>query len=222
MEKDYWLERWEQEEIGFHQSDINPYLCQYWKELHLSQGSEVFVPLCGKSRDMLWLREQGYMVLGVELSAIGIQTFFKENGFTPNYIHSEKFNRYEANSICILGGNFFDLDKKDLAKVSAVYDRASLVALPLDMRESYVSHLLGILPPASQILLVTFDYSQSEMSGPPFSVSVSEVDELYSEHAKICLVARLDVLERYPRFHERGVSKLQENIFLLTLHNKRM
>lgn len=222
MEKDYWLERWEQEEIGFHQSDINPYLCQYWKELHLSQGSEVFVPLCGKSRDMLWLREQGYMVLGVELSAIGIQTFFKENGFTPNYIHSEKFNRYEANSICILGGNFFDLDKKDLAKVSAVYDRASLVALPLDMRESYVRHLLGILPPASQILLVTFDYSQSEMSGPPFSVSVSEVDELYSEHAKICLVARLDVLERYPRFHERGVSKLQENIFLLTLHNKRM
>lgn len=222
MEKDYWLERWEQEEIGFHQSDINPYLCQYWKELHLSQGSEVFVPLCGKSRDMLWLREQGYMVLGVELSTIGIQTFFKENGFTPNYIHSEKFNRYEANSICILGGNFFDLDKKDLAKVSAVYDRASLVALPLDMRESYVSHLLGILPPASQILLVTFDYSQSEMSGPPFSVSVSEVDELYSEHAKIYLVARLDVLERYPRFHERGVSKLQENIFLLTLHNKRM
>lgn len=222
MEKDYWLERWEQEEIGFHQSDINPYLCQYWKELHLSQGSEVFVPLCGKSRDMLWLREQGYMVLGVELSTIGIQTFFKENGFTPNYIHSEKFNRYEANSICILGGNFFDLDKKDLAKVSAVYDRASLVALPLDMRESYVRHLLGILPPASQILLVTFDYSQSEMSGPPFSVSVSEVDELYSEHAKICLVARLDVLERYPRFHERGVSKLQENIFLLTLHNKRM
>ncbi len=222
MEKDYWLERWEQEEIGFHQSDINPYLCQYWKELHLSQGSEVFVPLCGKSRDMLWLREQGYMVLGVELSAIGIQTFFKENGFTPNYIHSEKFNRYEANSICILGGNFFDLDKKDLAKVSAVYDRASLVALPLDMRESYVSHLLGILPPASQILLVTFDYSQSEMSGPPFSVSVSEVDELYSEHAKIYLVARLDVLERYPCFHERGISKLQENIFLLTLHNKRM
>ncbi len=219
MKKDYWLERWEQEEIGFHQSDINPYLCQYWQELRLGQGSEVFVPLCGKSRDMLWLCKQGYLVLGVELSVIAIQAFFKESGHTPYYVGSEKFNRYEANGICILSGNFFDLGKQDLVKVSAVYDRASLVALPPDMRESYAHHLLSILPPATQVLLVTFDYSQSEMSGPPFAVSVGEVEKLYSEHAKICLVAQIDVLERYPRFQQRGMSQLQENIFLLTLNN---
>ena len=184
MEKDYWLERWEQEEIGFHQSDINPYLCRYWQELRLTQGSKVFVPLCGKSLD--------------------------------------KFNRYETNGICILGGNFFDLGQKDLANVSAVYDRASLIALPPDMRENYARHLIGILPPATQVLLITLDYSQPEMSGPPFAVSGGEVEELYSEHAKICLVAQLDVLEQYPRFQERGVSQLRENIFLLTLHNYRM
>jgi thiopurine S-methyltransferase len=87
------------------------------------------------------------------------------------------------------------------------------------MREDYARHLLNILPPATQVLLITFDYSQPEMLGPPFSVSGGEVEELYSEHAKICLVAQLDVLERYPRFQERGVSQLQENIFLLTLNN---
>ena len=83
MEIDYWLERWRQKEIGFHQSDINPYLCQYWKELDLSKGSKVFVPLCGKSQDILWLYEQGHNVLGVELSELAVEDFFKENKLFP-------------------------------------------------------------------------------------------------------------------------------------------
>ena len=218
MEKGYWLERWEQKETGFHQSNINPYLCQYWKELYLAQGDTVFVPLCGKSQDMFWLYTQGYKVLGVELSAIAIEDFFKENILISDYNCCKRFNRYETNRICILRGDFFDLDRKDLIKVSAVYDRASLIALPQDMRDSYVRHLLGILPPGTQILLVTLEYSQLEMQGPPFPVSVSEVEELFSEHSRICLLARLNVLDRYPRFYERGVSKLYENIFLLTLN----
>jgi thiopurine S-methyltransferase len=168
---------------------------------------------------MLWLYKQGYSVLGVEFSIVAIQAFFEESGHALHYLGGDKFNRYEANGICILGGNFFDLGQRDLANVSAVYDRASLVALPPDMREDYARHLLNILPPATQVLLITFDYSQPEMLGPPFAVSGGEVEELYSEHAKICLVAQLDVLERYPRFQERGVSQLQENIFLLTLNN---
>jgi len=218
MEKDYWLKRWEQNETGFHQSDINSYLCQYWKELYLGQGDTVFVPLCGKSQDMLWLHTQGYKVLGVELSAIAVEDFFKESKLIPDYNCCKKFNRYEANRICILRGDFFNLDGKDLIKVSAVYDRASLVALPQDMRDSYVRHLLGILSPGTQILLITYEYSQLEMQGPPFSVSVSEVEDLFSGHSSICLLARLDISDSYPRFYERGISKLHENIFLLTLN----
>ena len=219
MKKDFWLERWEREEIGFHQNEINPYLRQYWQELHLTHGSEVFVPLCGKSRDMLWLRKQGYSVLGVELSAIAVQAFFKENGYAPNHVASEKFDCCEADGIRILCGDFFDFGKDDLAKVSAVYDRASLVALPPGMRERYACHLMSILPSATQILLITFDYPQPEMAGPPFAVSAGEVEALYREHAEIRLLAQLDVLAQNPRFQERGLSRLQENIFLLTLHN---
>jgi len=218
LKKDFWLERWERKETGFHQDEINPYLRQYWQELHLAHGSEVFVPLCGKSRDMLWLRQQGHPVLGVELSAIAVQAFFNENGYAPHHAAGGKFDRCEADGIRILCGDFFDLDKDDLAKAGAVYDRASLVALPPEMRERYVRHLLGILPPATQILLITFDYPQPEMPGPPFAVSVSEVEALYREHAEIRLLAQLDVLAQNPRFQERGLSRLQENIFLLTLH----
>jgi len=218
MKKDFWLERWEREEIGFHQNEINPYLRQYWPESHLAHGGEVFVPLCGKSRDMLWLRKLGHPVLGVELSAIAVQAFFKENGYIPHHIVSEKFDCCEAEGICILCGDFFDLGKDDLAKVSAVYDRASLVALPPEMRERYARHMVSILPPATQILLITFDYPQPEMPGPPFAVSAGEVEALYREYAEIRLLAQLDVLAQNPRFQERGLSRLQENIFLLTLH----
>lgn len=216
MKKDFWLERWEREEIGFHQNEINPHLRQYWQELHLAPDSEVFVPLCGKSTDMLWLRKHGHSVLGIELSDIAVQTFFAENGYTPHRVAHEKFNACEADDIRILCGDFFDLGKDDLAKTVAVYDRASLVALPPGMRERYVNHLVSILPPATKILLITFDYSQTEMSGPPFAVSADEVEVLYSKHVEVHLLAELDVLAQNPRFKERGLSRLQENIFLLT------
>jgi thiopurine S-methyltransferase len=217
MKKDFWLERWERDEIGFHQDELNPYLLQYWHELHISRDSLVFVPLCGKSRDMSWLREQGHRVMGVELSAIAVQAFFKENGHIPRNTTVGKFNRCEADGIRILCGDFFDLGKDDVAKVSAVYDRASLIALPPEMRERYVRHLASILPPATQILLVTVDYPQAEMQGPPFSVTSGEVEVLYREHAEVRLLAQPDVLAQNPRFQQRGLSRLRENIFLLTL-----
>jgi thiopurine S-methyltransferase len=104
-----------------------------------------------------------------------------------------------------------------MAKVSAVYDRASLVALPPEMRERYASHLASILPHGTRVLLVTFDYPQAEMQGPPFAVSVQEVEALYGKYADIRLLAQEDALEQNPRFKQRGMSRLQENIFLLTL-----
>jgi thiopurine S-methyltransferase len=217
MRKDFWLERWERKEIGFHQDEVNPYLIQYWQQLHLARDSLVFVPLCGKSRDMRWLREQGHQVLGVELSALAVQAFFRENGYNPQQVSNGKFDRCEANGIRILCGDFFDLGKENLANVGAVYDRASLIALPPEMRERYARHLVNILPPATQVLLVTVDYPQAEMQGPPFSVTSSEVAALYRERAEVRLLAQLDVLANNPRFKERGLSRLQENIFLLTL-----
>ena len=217
MEKDFWLERWEREEIGFHQDEVNPYLRQYWQELQLARDGVGFVPLCGKRSDMLWLREQGHQVLGVELSALAVQAFFMENGYTPQHTTRGKFDRCEANGIRILCGDFFDLGRDDLAKVSAVYDRASLIALPPEMRERYVRHLVSILPPATQILLITLDYPQPKMQGPPFSVTSEEVEALYRKHAEVHLLAQLDVLSKNPRFQERGLSRLQESIFLLLL-----
>jgi thiopurine S-methyltransferase len=218
MEKKYWQERWEQGEIGFHQQATNPYLCEFWPKLNLAQNSEIFVPLCGKSRDMVWLREQGHSVLGVEFSLLAAQAFFREYGHTPYSTVCNKFTHLAANDIHILWGDFFNLSKNDLVNIRAVYDRAALIALPPEMRKHYVHHLLDIIPPDVQILLITLDYRQAEMSGPPFSVSLDEVIALYQVYADIELLAQHDILEQNPRFQERGLSRLQESVFILRPH----
>ncbi len=218
MTHDYWLERWVHEETGFHQDEINPYLRQYWPTLQLTPHSEVFVPLCGKSHDMRWLREQGHAVLGVELSPIAVQAFFEENNETPQQITDKKFTRYQANDMGILLGDFFDLSQDDLAQTSAVFDRASIVALPSKTRQRYVQHLVNILPPATQILLITFDYPQAEMTGPPFAISPDEVKTLYQPHAEIRLLSQKNILADNVRFQERGLSQLHERVYLLTLN----
>jgi len=218
VKKDFWLERWEREEIGFHQNEVNPYLREYWPLLHSAEGGEVFVPLCGKTLDMLWLKQQGYSVLGVELSSVAVEAFFSENGLQASHINSPNFNTCEADNIRILCGDFFDLRKQQLSEVKAVYDRASLVALPPEMREQYARHLIEILPSKTQILLVTFDYPQTEMAGPPFAVSINEVNVLFRDYAEVKLLAGLDVLSQNPRFIERGLSRMYENIFLITLN----
>ncbi len=220
MNNEYWLDRWERADIGFHQNDINPYLREYWQALALDSDCQVLVPMCGKSRDMLWLREQGHQVLGVELSLVAVQTFFSENNLTPKCIDEYPFSRWEANGMHIMCGNFFDLREKDLANVSAVYDRASLVALPPEMRKHYAHHLVDILPPATQILLITLDYPPDEMPGPPFPVAMNEMHLLYASHMKIKLLAQHDVLAQNPRFQQRGLSRLQERVFLLESNKK--
>lgn len=217
MNKDFWLERWERKETGFHQDEINPYLRQFWQELHQAEGDGVFVPLCGKSLDMLWLRSQGCDVIGVELSPVAAQAFFEENGYVPELSSGGHFNCFEADHMRILCGDFFDLKREDLQNVKWVYDRASMVALPPDMRECYVRHLVSVLPPGAQILLVAFDYPQQQMAGPPFAVSRVEIEMHYGEFAQIRHLAEVDVLADNPRFAARGVSHLYENIFLLTL-----
>lgn len=218
MKKDFWLERWERAEIGFHQDEVNPYLVRYWPTLGSKTGKKVFVPLCGKSHDMIWLHRTGHPVVGVELSPIAVEAFFAENGYTPSTSAIRNFQQCEADDIRIMCGDFFDLTADDIRGVDAVFDRASLVALPPEMRQRYANHLMDILNPGTCILLITFEYDQSSMSGPPFAVTPDEVHALYGQRAKVDLLERIDVLEDNHRFKARGLNHLHENIFKLTVH----
>lgn len=217
MRQDFWLERWQQNQIGFHAEEINLHLQQYWPALNIAAASRVFVPLCGKSNDMLWLLAQGFEVIGVELSPLAVEAFFAENGLQASNRRQGPFSVSEAEGLSIYCGDFFDLKASDLAGVTAIYDRASLVALPPDMRVAYSRHMQQLLTAGSKTLLVAFDYPQQEMQGPPFSVQTPEVQTLYGSWCNIELLCSEDILDREPRFRERGVSRMQEQVYVLTV-----
>lgn len=216
MDLEFWQGRWDEGRIGFHQTEINPYLQRCWGRLGVSPGDTVFVPLCGKSKDMLWLRAQGYAVVGVEIVPRAVQAFFAENGLTAKTRRQGHFTLWEGEGIGLFCGDFFDLTAHDMVDVTGVYDRVSLIALPPALRKRYAEHLRAILPDGANILLVTMDYPQAEMEGPPFAVTEQEVETLYKDYFRIEPVCTEHILAVNPRFQEQGLSRLQERVYLLT------
>lgn len=185
MEHDFWHNRWAEGRIGFHQAEFNTYLLTYWNQLAVS-GGQVLVPLCGKSRDMLWMREMGHSVIGVELSKKACREFFLEQQADADVRELGDFTAYQQDQITLMCGDFFALRSEQVEQVVAVYDRAALIALPPEMRQSYAQHLCRILPLGVQLLLVTLSFDGDE--GPPFSVREDEVTALFSERFDIRLL----------------------------------
>ena len=215
MDTDFWLERWASKQIGLHQERGNPRLERFWPTLEPGSGGRVFVPLCGKSRDMLWLREQGYHVIGSELSSLAVEAFFAESGLTPEIQKTPRYTRWKDNGIEILCGDFFSLGPADIGTIATFYDRASLVALTPAQRPLYARQLADLSGKDAAGLLITLDYNQLELSGPPFAVSAAEVDRLFSDSFDIRPVFSFDALEENPGFREKGLTELFEHAYVL-------
>ncbi len=211
MQPEFWHERWRSGQIGFHQSVADRNLTRHWPSLHLAGGSRVFVPLCGKSLDMLWLRDQGHRVIGVELSATAVEAFCMENGIPARRRVQEGFDVYEAADLELYRGDFFGLTSAMLGAVAAVYDRAALISWSPELRAPYALHMAALMSAGTQLLLVTLEYREAQMSGPPFSVQGPEVRRLYSPHFKIEEISREDVSAAETRMRStRGVTELFE------------
>lgn len=215
MHAEFWQARWARSEIGFHLPEVNPYLQQYWPVLALPQGARVLVPLCGKSLDLAWLAGQGYQVVGVELAQRAVEDFFTEHELQPLVSEVGAFRLYRAGAVEIYCGDFFALTAQQLAGCSALYDRAALIALPPEMRARYVAHLTQILPSGSQGLLVSLDYDQAQMDGPPFAVADDEVQRLFTPAWQLQELACGDVLGDNWKFLKRGLERLDERVYRL-------
>jgi thiopurine S-methyltransferase len=210
MQPEFWHERWRTGQIAFHQTTVEPSLRRLWPRLDLGQGRRVFVPLSGKSLDMVWLREQGHLVVGAELSATAVEAFFMENGIPARRRARGSFDVYEAGGLEFFCGDYFEITPALLGDVAAVYDRAALISWTPESRRPYVEHLASLTSAGVRTLLITLEYPQPEMPGPPFSVDADEVDRLYSPYFEIHEIARRDILASEPRLRAKGVSQLRE------------
>lgn len=211
MEPDFWHERWDKNQIGFHLKAPNALFVKYFQNLSLNSGARVFLPLCGKTLDIHWLLSQRYTVVGVELSELAIIQLFKELDLEPEIKIFSGLKQYSEEGITIFVGDFFDVTPDLLGSVDAIYDRAALVALPPEMRVQYTAHLLHLTQKNEKALpqlLICFEYDQSVMDGPPFSISGQEVKQHYSKHYQNVL--QLDSITAF------GDNTFKENIWFLS------
>ena len=213
MEKDFWIKVWNEGKIGFHRSDVHEKLTSNILRLSPKEGQTILVPLCGKSKDMLYLRSQGLNVRGIELSEIAAQEFFQENQVSPvEVLEEENFKVYSSQGLAISCGDFFKLQAS--SKYDFIYDRASLVALPKEMRVPYAKILISALKSSGKYLLITYEFASGAITSPPHSVDLEEVHRLFGEALEIELISKERPLHDGPRM--TADSSIVECVYLLT------
>ncbi|KJY83356.1 thiopurine S-methyltransferase [Vibrio galatheae] len=209
---EFWHGKWAANQIGFHLEDVNPLLIKYWQHTSPNQEETVFVPLCGKSEDLVWLATKHTDVQGVELSNIAVRAFFAEHFYTPMVMPiGGQHELFQFDELSIYVGDFFTAPIKP---VDIIYDRASLVALPSEMRAAYVDKIKTLLKSGGRVLLVTLDYEQDLMPGPPFAVPESEVRALYQGFKITKLESNLEA-EKHPKIAKHEGARFVEEVYLI-------
>ena len=206
-----WESRWQEGRIGFHLQEVNSYLLRYFDKLLTQDTESVFVPLCGKTLDLRWLARRTKKVVGIELVHKAVQDFFKENKLTHSIQKSGKLNLFSNDNIDLFQGDFFDLNKAQTSLFEAIYDRGSIVAFDRSERQRYVNHLMSFLKPGGRILLITLEYDQNKMTGPPFSVPTDEIEWLYAPYGILELLETSDIFDE--RFRKNGLDGMLERVF---------
>jgi len=229
MKASFWHKCWEKNSLGFHQEEVHTFLSQYLAPLLTSTDKHVFVPLCGKSLDMFWLAEH-MAVSGSELSDIACRDFFTDAAIDYQSQSDQKlgadsqFQQYSFGNITLWQGDFFKLKAEQLSQahkvpIDWIYDRAALIALPIEMQQEYITHLTSFIEPSTTLFLISVEFPSEEMSGPPFPITEKDIRRLFlaaDKHCQIDCIASRELKDK--RFGQRtfDVSHLVERLYIIT------
>ena len=211
MEAAFWHQKWKENRIGFHQADFNRWLQSWWSAQQ--QGEPVLVPLCGKSRDLLWLSGQGHPVDGFELSELAITQFFDENNLSAETSEVGPYRCHQHDDLRIYQGDFFAVPELG-CRYRLAYDRAALIALPTAMRRQYATLMSRLIEAGGQVLLVTLEYQPGQQVQPPFSVGEMEVRTLFERDFSVEVLGRAAELD-HPRVLSGQLSYFDEVAYRL-------
>jgi len=219
MTKQYWLDKWQHNDIKFNQDDVNVYLQRYYSRFNLSKSELIFVPLCGKSIDMLWLMNKGHHVVGVELSSVACKAFFEDNHLAYQVKTRGSFITYFNDSITLYCGDFFELMPGLMGNIKSVYDRGAFIAFPPDMRGQYVAQLASLIAVGGKIIMNTIEYDERREEGPPYSASFKNIAQLYQSSFHINQLEQ-SVYEVPEHLKSQGLLTANHAVYLLTKHEK--
>ncbi|MBK22593.1 MAG: hypothetical protein CME70_01195 [Halobacteriovorax sp.] len=213
MEKEFWLNKWNQNSIGFHRSEYHPELLKYITKFEELEKS-VLVPLCGKSLDLIYLKDQGFNVVGIEFSKKACEEFFNENNIEYQIITEDGFEIFESDKIHLYCGDYFKFVPRE--KLNFAYDRAAIVALDPNNRKAYADQYAKNINAGGKLLMLTFEYDQSKCQGPPWSTEEYFIYEYFEKEFDIDILENSQIKVGNPRMQEAGVSTALQKTFLLT------
>lgn len=204
-----WLDRWANGRTGWHEADGNSGLKAHWPLT--GNGTRVLVPLCGKSPDLLWLAERGHAVVGVELADIAIREFFADNELDYTVAKEGPLDRYTTPGLplTLYCGDYFEFEAPVF---DGLYDRGALVAIPKEIRPRYVEHTKKLLRTDAARLIVTLEYDQEIVQGPPFSVSRIELTRYWDDLQRV--EEKDDIETCPPKFRAAGLEEIKEVFWL--------
>jgi thiopurine S-methyltransferase len=208
---EFWHNRWVTDQIGWHRTDANEMLVKHWPSLNLASNAEVLVPLCGKSLDMVWLADQGHEIVGLELVAQAVESFFLERNAQPEKEAIGQHVRYSSPPFTVIQGDLFALETNTV-QADAWYDRAAMIALPNSQREAYVEQLRQQTKVGAVGLLITYAYPQDEMEGPPFALHDDDVRRFYTDGFEVEPLEHLELEDE----RDRGLSSITLSVFKVT------
>lgn len=227
MEQDFWTNRWAEGQTGWHAAQPNPFLLRHLDQLACQPDDAVLVPLSGKSLDLAWLRrEAGLRAVGVEWAEKAVVETFSEAALQPERrVLAKGVELWWADGVAVLCADWFAVTRAHLdaacqaagaaRALQAWWDRAALIALPPEVRPRYAEHLLGLLPSPARGLLLTVEYPEGELPGPPFSVEPAEVHRHFDESCEVRETAFEDALASSPKRQAQGVTRFDERLYTL-------
>ena len=189
---EFWSETfWSTGNLPWHLKEPNEFLVRHLDKLlngRKPQDITILVPLCGKSIDLLFLKNQGLNIIGVEGNRLPINEFSRESGisFKQTTAAGVIVHESEDAKLKIIQADFLTLNIPELeGNIDCVWDRAALNAIQVDHRDLYFQTMQRYLKASFRYLLSAYEYDASKGIGPPYSLPYSDVCQMFQDNAQI-------------------------------------
>jgi len=193
----YWQARWATGQSQWHSDQPHKYLVKYIDQLAVGSSKvRIFLPMCGKAGDLMYLYQAGHTVLGVEGVPFVVEQFFRENKIEHEKTKMEELNGWKYKSkdgrMTVFACDFFLMTPAILGAVDAVYDRGALTAITPQDRQSYIAVMKNLLSPEFRYILNAYEYDDTMFQGPPRNLPRDEVFNLFEKFAEVDILEESD------------------------------
>ena len=166
LNKEYWEERYEKDEIGWNVGKITTPIKEYIDQLK-DKNIKILIPGAGNGYELEYLIEKGFN----NSSVVDYAT-------TP--LENIKKRIPELDKSQIINADFFELE----GKYDLIIEQTFFCALNTDLRQAYVQKMKALLNPNGKIAGLLFQFPLTS-EGPPFGGSIKEYVSLFQNDFNI-------------------------------------